>query len=158
MLHSRRVCLRGDDARHDDADPAVLIYQQDFGFSEFMVTVIFATYAGGVIGALLLFGRLSDQVGRRRALLPGLALSGLSAVSFLLAHGLAPLLLGRVLSGLSAGIFTGTATAALVDLAGPEGRARASLVATMIFAALVAVLAVAAVALLAAAKSATSAP
>lgn len=38
--------------------------------------------------------------------------------------------MGRVLSGLSAGIFTGTATAALVDLAAPERRARATLVAT----------------------------
>jgi MFS family permease len=96
-----------------------------------MVTVIFATYAAGVIAALLLFGRLSDQLGRRRVLLPGLALSALSAVAFLLADGLAPLLVGRVLSGLSAGIFTGTATATLVDLAPPERRGRATLVATI---------------------------
>jgi predicted MFS family arabinose efflux permease len=39
------------------------------------------------------------------------------------------LLAGRLLSGLSAGIFTGTATATLLDLA-PENRARATLVAT----------------------------
>jgi MFS family permease len=38
---------------------------------------------------------------------------------------------GRVLAGLSAGIFTGTATATLVDLAGPERRARATLMATI---------------------------
>jgi MFS family permease len=55
----------------------------------------------------------------------------LSAVAFLLAQGLAPLLVGRILSGLSAGIFTGTATATLVDLAAPERRGRATLVATM---------------------------
>jgi MFS family permease len=111
--------------------PLYGLYQGEFGFSQLMITVIFATYAGGVIVALLLFGRLSDEIGRRGALLPGLALSALSAVAFLLAQGLAPLLIGRILSGLSAGIFTGTATATLLDLAEPEGRGRATLVATI---------------------------
>jgi MFS family permease len=112
--------------------PLYALYQQKFGFSELMVTVIFATYAAGVIAALLLFGPLSDQIGRRRTLLPGLALSALSAVAFLLASGLGLLVVGRVLSGLSAGIFTGTATATLMDLAAPEARVRASLVTTMV--------------------------
>jgi MFS family permease len=111
--------------------PLYGLYQEQLGFSELMVTVIFATYAVGVIASLLLFGRLSDEIGRRGALLPGLALSALSAVAFLLAHGLAPLLIGRLLSGLSAGIFTGTATATLIDLAEPGRRARATLVATI---------------------------
>jgi MFS family permease len=109
--------------------PLYDLYRERFGFSELMVTVIFATYAAGVIASLLLFGPLSDQVGRRRVLLPGLALSALSAIAFLLAHGLALLLVGRIFSGLSAGIFTGTATATLVDLAGPDRRGRATLVA-----------------------------
>ena len=101
--------------------PLYPIYQHDFGFSGLLVTVIFAVYAGGVIAGLLLFGGLSDAVGRRWVLLPGLVLAAASAGAFLLAHGVAPILVGRVLSGLSAGIFTGTATAALVDLA-PSGR------------------------------------
>jgi MFS family permease len=111
--------------------PLYALYREQFGFSELMITVIFATYAAGVIASLLLFGRLSDQIGRRWLLLPGLLLSALSAVCFLTATGLPLLLVGRVLSGLSAGIFTGTATATLVDLA-PEGRrGRATLVAAM---------------------------
>jgi MFS family permease len=111
--------------------PLYALYREQFGFSELMITVIFATYAAGVIASLLLFGRLSDQLGRRWLLLPGLVLSALSAVCFLTATGLPLLLVGRVLSGLSAGIFTGTATATLVDLA-PEGRrGRATLVAAM---------------------------
>jgi len=111
--------------------PLYVLYRERFGFSELMITVIFATYAAGVIAALLLFGRLSDEVGRRRLLLPGLGLSALSAVCFLTANGLPLLLVGRILSGLSAGIFTGTATATLVDLAPPERRGRATLVATL---------------------------
>jgi len=110
--------------------PLYGLYRERFGFSELMITVIFATYAAGVIASLLLFGRLSDQIGRRRVLLPGLALSALSAVAFLLADGLALLLVGRILSGLSAGVFTGTATATLVDVAEPARRGRATLVAT----------------------------
>src|SRR5438094_3599386 len=97
--------------------PLYALYRERFGFSELMITVVFATYAAGVIASLLLFGRLSDQIGRRRVLLPGLALSALSAVAFLLADGLTLLIVGRVLSGLSAGIFTGPAAATLVDLA-----------------------------------------
>jgi predicted MFS family arabinose efflux permease len=52
-------------------------------------------------------------------------------VCFLTATGLPLLLAGRVLSGLSAGIFTGTATATLIDLAPQGRRGRATLVATM---------------------------
>ncbi len=112
--------------------PLYPLYQRRYGFSELIVTVIFATYAAGVIGALLLFGRLSDEVGRRPVLLGGLALSALSAVVFLVANGLALLLVGRVLSGLSAGIFTGTATATLVDLLGTEKAGRATLVGALV--------------------------
>jgi MFS family permease len=111
--------------------PLYGLYREQFGFSELTITVIFATYAAGVIASLLLFGRLSDQIGRRRVLLPGLALAALSAAVFLLADGLALLIVARVLSGLSAGIFTGTATATIVDLAAPERRARATLAATI---------------------------
>ena len=111
--------------------PLYPLYQRRFGFSELMITVIFATYAAGVICALLLFGGVSDQIGRRPVLLLGLAVSALSAVVFLVAGGLAPLLLGRILSGLSAGIFTGTATATLVDVAPSHNAERATLVATL---------------------------
>jgi MFS family permease len=111
--------------------PLYDLYRARFGFSELMVTVVFAVYALGVIGSLLLFGRVSDQIGRRRTLLAALALSALSAATFLLADGLTLLVIGRVVSGLSAGIVTGTATATLVDLAPPQQRARAAFAATV---------------------------
>jgi predicted MFS family arabinose efflux permease len=102
--------------------PLYPLYQRRFGFSELTITVIFATYAAGVIAALLLTGRASDEIGRRPVLLGGLVLSALSAIAFLVADGLPILLVGRILSGLAAGVFTGTATATLVDLLG-SGRA-----------------------------------
>ena len=111
--------------------PLYDLYRQQFGFSELMVTVIFAIYALGVIASLLLFGRLSDQIGRRPVLLGGLALSAAGMTAFLLADGVVLLLVGRLLCGLSAGIFTGTATATLIDLSPPEGRGRATLISTV---------------------------
>ncbi len=110
--------------------PLYPIYEQRFGISGLLVTVIFATYAVGVIAALLVMGQRSDQIGRRPVLLLGLGFAAAGSVVFLVAGALVPLLVGRMLSGLSAGIFTGTATAMLVDLAPAHARARGTLVAT----------------------------
>ncbi|TNC23581.1 MFS transporter [Amycolatopsis alkalitolerans] len=102
-------------------------YQRVLGFGELVTTLVFATYAVGVIAALLLTGRWSDELGRRPMLQAGLALSGASALVFLFAGTTGWLFAGRILSGFSAGIFAGTATAAVVDVA-PD-KARAGLVA-----------------------------
>jgi MFS family permease len=112
--------------------PLYPIFEERYSFGELTVTVVFAVYAFGVIAGLLLFGNLSDEIGRKPVLLLGVVLSATSAFLFLFAGSLAPVYAGRVVSGLSAGIFTGTATAALVDLA-PGGRRRlASLVAVIV--------------------------
>ncbi|WP_426402938.1 MFS transporter [Streptomyces sp. R-07] len=110
--------------------PLYPLYQEKFGFSELTVTVVYAVYAFGVIGVLLLAGNASDTVGRRPTLLWGLGFAAASAVCFLLADGLGWLYAGRLLSGLSAGLFTGAATAYVMDLAPPGGQSRATLVAT----------------------------
>ena len=112
--------------------PLYPLYEQRYSFGELMVTVIFAVYALGVIAGLLVFGNLSDEIGRKPVLLTGLAFSAISAFLFVFAGSLVPIFVGRVVSGLSAGVFTGTATAMLVDLA-PGGRRRmASFVAVVV--------------------------
>jgi MFS family permease len=103
--------------------PLYPLFAERYSFGELMVTVIFAVYAFGVIAGLLAFGNLSDEIGRKPVLLLGIAFSAASAFLFVFAGSLAPIFAGRVFSGLSAGIFTGTATAMLVDLA-PGGRRR----------------------------------
>src|SRR5947208_13784434 len=100
--------------------PLYPLMQAEFGFGEATSSVLYAVYAGGVLAALLLFGRASDIIGRRRVLLAGLVCAALSAAAFLAGTGLTGLLVGRVLSGLSAGLITGTATAALGELV-PRG-------------------------------------
>lgn len=105
--------------------PLYPLFQQRYSFGELLVTVIFAIYAFGVIAGLILFGGLSDEIGRKPLLLLGLALSAANALLFLFAESLVPIYAARVVSGFSAGIFTGTATAFLVDLA-PHGKQRAA--------------------------------
>jgi len=112
--------------------PLYPLFERRYSFGELMVTVIFAVYAFGVIAGLLAFGDVSDELGRKPVLMVGLAFSAASAFLFIFASSLVPIFAGRVLSGFSAGIFTGTATAMLVDLA-PGGRRRlASFVAVIV--------------------------
>ncbi|MFD9305678.1 MFS transporter [Streptomyces sp. NPDC060048] len=120
------VCMAGTTL----PTPLYGLYQQKFGFSELMVTVVYAVYAFGVIGALLLAGNASDAVGRRPVLLTGLGFAAGSAVCFLCAEAMAWLYAGRLLSGLSAGLFTGAATAYVMELAPRGGASRATFVAT----------------------------
>ena len=65
-------------------------------------------------------------------LLPGLGIAAASSLVFLIPDSLPALFAGRLLSGVSAGVFTGVATATIVDLAPPTGRARAGLLAAMV--------------------------
>lgn len=108
--------------------PLYVLYQAQWHFSASVVTLVFAAYAAGVLAALLLAGRSSDQVGRRPVLAAALGFSTLSTLVFISAPSLGWLFPGRVLSGLSAGLVTGTATAALTE-SGTNGR-RSSRVAT----------------------------
>jgi MFS family permease len=112
--------------------PLYPLFQEKYSFGELTTTVVFAVYAFGVIAGLLLFGALSDEIGRKPVLAAGLAFSAGSALLFVFAGSLVPIYAGRILSGLSAGIFTGTATAALVDLVPGDRRRLASLVAIVV--------------------------
>lgn len=99
------------------------LYATTFGLSSLMVTIAFAVYALGVVAGFLLLGRMSDTVGRRPVLLGAIVLGVATAVLFLVADHTAVILVARVLSGFSAALVTGAATAAMIDLAAPERRA-----------------------------------
>ena len=112
--------------------PLYVIYQAQWHFSAAIVTVTFAVYAAAVLATLLLAGRASDQAGRRPVLAAALASSALSTVVFILAPDVEVLFAGRILSGISAGLMTGTATATLTELVPASASRRASLVATAV--------------------------
>ena len=77
--------------------------------------MVFATYAVGVLAALLLAGRVSDIAGRRPVL--AIALSALLAatVLYMAAQSVAWLFAARAIQGLATGLALGTASAGLLD-------------------------------------------
>ncbi len=108
--------------------PLYPMYQRSFGLSPLMVTVVFATYAITVMPCLLVFGPLSDAVGRRRVLIPAVVLGAIAAGLFAAVSGLVWLLAAQVVEGVAMGALQGTAVAALVETE-PHGNGdRAALV------------------------------
>ncbi|MCJ1696037.1 MFS transporter [Rathayibacter caricis] len=96
--------------------PLYAIYQARDGFPAFVVTVVFAAYAVGVVASLFLAGHVSDWLGRRRILLASILVEVLAAIVFLLWPEVPGLLIARLLTGLGVGALTATATAHLSEL------------------------------------------
>jgi MFS family permease len=109
--------------------PLYPLYQHAFGFSGITLTLIYAVYVLGNLVALLFFGRLADQVGRRSAMLPAIAIGIASAVVFAAAAGTAWLFAARALSGFSTGLGAGAATAWIADLYTGRGNGAAARIA-----------------------------
>ncbi|MCB5180054.1 MFS transporter [Streptomyces antimicrobicus] len=97
-----------------------VLYQQRWDLSSGLVTVVFAVYAVTVLAGLLLFGSLSDTLGRRPVLGASLVLAIVSMALFAGAQGPALLLTARVVQGLAVGLATGAMGAALLELAPPS--------------------------------------
>ncbi len=110
--------------------PLYVLYQRKFGFSEITLTLIYAVYVVGNVAALLIFGQVSDQLGRKKVALPALGMAALSAVLFLFAQGTAWLYVARLLIGLATGVLSGTATTWLAEQYGADRRSAASYAAT----------------------------
>ncbi|MFJ5550712.1 MFS transporter [Streptomyces sp. NPDC093225] len=98
-----------------------VLYQERWDLSSGMITVVFAVYAVTVLIGLLVFGSLSDTVGRRPVLTAGLVLAIVSMLLFAGAQGLAWLLAARAVQGFAVGLATGAMGAALLELA-PRSR------------------------------------
>jgi predicted MFS family arabinose efflux permease len=96
--------------------PLYAIYQAQWGFSAITITVIFGVYAVAVLLSLLVFGALSDHVGRRPVLLGALVIQAVVMLVFAFAGGVDVLLVARVLQGLATGAALGAIGAGLVDL------------------------------------------
>jgi MFS family permease len=115
--------------------PLYVLYQHRDHFSTITVTLVYSVYAVGVIGSLFLGGHVSDWLGRKRVFVPALLANVLAAAIFVIAPSLPGLLVARVVSGVSVGLTTATATAYLAELhlrtsAGGRGGHRGQVVAT----------------------------
>jgi MFS family permease len=96
--------------------PLYRSYSVLWHFSPLTLTLIYATYAFGVLASLLLAGAVSDDVGRRPVLLAALGALMASSVLFMVAGSAAWLFVARGLQGLPTGAALSAASAALLDL------------------------------------------
>lgn len=104
--------------------PLYPLYREAFGFGGVTLTLIYAVYVLGNLAALFIFGRLSDQLGRRRATLPAIAIGIVSALVFGFAQNVAWLFAARGLSGFATGLASGAATAWISELQPRAGQGK----------------------------------
>ena len=104
------------------AAPAPLygVYQVQWGFSAITLTAVFAVYALALVITLLMFGSVSDYVGRPHVILGSLLMAAGACGLFLAADGIGLLFAARALQGAAVGTATGALGAALIDLQ-PQG-------------------------------------
>ncbi|SES64761.1 MFS transporter [Pseudomonas graminis] len=101
--------------------PLYHLYQQAWGFSSALLTVIFAVYALSLLATLLVFGSLSDYLGRRPVIFIGLLLEIVSMLLFIAATDVSWLIIARVLQGVATGIATSALGAAMLDSDAQQG-------------------------------------
>jgi MFS family permease len=110
--------------------PLYRVYQETFGFTPLVVTLIFAVYMAVLIPSMLLFGPLSDVIGRRRVLLPSIVAAMAGAGVFAAADGTSWLFAARIVQGFSMALGQGAVIAAMTESEPFGDRARAAAVAT----------------------------
>ena len=92
------------------------IYQVRDHFGATTVTIAFAVLVVGTGASFRLLGHLSDRLGRRRVIVPGLLVAILADAVLAFWPDLPGLIVGRVLTGVAIGLIASTATAYLSDL------------------------------------------
>lgn len=92
------------------------LYAAQDGFGVTTITVVFAVLVGGAALGFLALGHLSDRLGRRRIVVPALAVTLAAALVLTWWQQLGGLITGRFLNGLGIGLMASTATAYLHDL------------------------------------------
>ena len=96
--------------------PLYVDYQQAWGTSGTVITIVYAVYCLAVLIPLVFLGRLSDAIGRRPVILAGLALLAVSMAILAAAPDVTWLIVARIVQGVSVGLITGPAAAALIEL------------------------------------------
>jgi len=101
--------------------PLYVVYQAAWRFSPITITVIFGVYAIAVLLSLLLFGSLSDYIGRKPVLIATLLVQLFAMALFAIAKGVPSLLVARVVQGLATGAAAGAVGAGMLDIDRPKG-------------------------------------
>jgi MFS family permease len=112
------------------ATPVYPLYAADWHLTPFLTTSIFAVYPLVLVVVLLVFGDLSDTIGRRASILLGVVSSMVGVLLFALAPDVVWLLVGRAFMGLGVGLSLSPATAKMIDVAGSANSARTGAIST----------------------------
>lgn len=113
--------------------PLLPVYRGHFQLSTATVTLLFVTYTVTVVPTMLVAGNLSDRLGRKRLMLPAMALMTMASLVFAVAESVPLLFAGRILQGLAIGGFLGVGAAFVVDHAKDEHKALAAALAGVFF-------------------------
>jgi MFS family permease len=97
--------------------PLFNIYRAEDGFTNAGISLTVVAYSAATLSTLLVFGRLSNHVGRRPIAIASLVLLVLGCLLLLNVHDIAILVAGRLLMGLGAGLASSSLTAYVVDAA-----------------------------------------
>jgi hypothetical protein len=96
--------------------PLYGLYRTRDHLSAFMITVIYAIFAGGTIAALLEASAIAARIGRRGVMLSAVATMMVAAGLLAAWKALPGLLIGRLITGVSVGLAAGTAITYLIEL------------------------------------------
>jgi len=110
--------------------PLYSVYRAAFHFSGVVLTLLYSVYVIGNLTALLFFGRISDQIGRRPVALGAIGLAAIATVLFLAATTTAWLFVARILSGFAIGLASGAGAAWIAELDSTGDRGHAALLMT----------------------------
>jgi MFS family permease len=108
--------------------PLYAVYQQQWQFTAWVLTVVFALYVVGLLASLLVVGALSDHLGRRPVLAAAIGLEMVALVLFSVAGDVVVLSAARVLQGIATGAAVTTLSATIVDLEPAHARGRAGVI------------------------------
>jgi MFS family permease len=96
--------------------PLFPIYAQRYHFGAATVTLLFSVYVAALIPAMLTLGRITDRVGRRPALVTGMAITAVSSVAFAAARNVGWLFAGEIVYGIAAGLVMSATTVTIREL------------------------------------------
>ncbi len=103
------------------------VWAARWGLSPLVTTSVFAVYPIALVVVLVVFGSLSDHLGRRALLVAGVAVTAAGALVLAIAPSVGWLFAGRVVQGVGVGLAISPASASLVEFsAGRTARARSA--------------------------------
>ncbi|MCX5554544.1 MFS transporter [Streptomyces sp. NBC_00038] len=111
--------------------PLLVVFEQQWHFSAWVLTIAFAAYALGLLVALLVAGSLSDHIGRRPVLIGSLLVELGAMLMFVFAPNIGWVIAARTIQGIATGAATSAFSASVVEHA-PERSKKLGMIITSI--------------------------